>query len=447
MAVATATTTLAILADYALGLNSAELSDASLTSVRNCVLDCITAAVAGAQADGSRAARAAARTGFGSGSSSSIWFAAAKVPAVAAVLANCTAASILDLDDGHRAAAGHPGAAIIPSCLAVAEEVEARWEELVAAIVIGYEVAVRIAGGRDFTRLDTMSTGKWCNFGVAAAVGRLRGLSRDELVQAMAVAGIHGPNQAAAGYSRMMGNHAKEGIPWSSLTGTFAVTMAQAGFTGPTDILDHHPHYDAATILRNLGQSCAIERVYFKPYSCCRWAHAAIDGLTDIMGCEGLHPDTIESLEVHTFSRALRLNNQTDPNTLEGAQYSVPFCLGVAAYGGIEALLPLTTDRLHDSRIVAFARRVQLFVDTDLDARFPGMTAARVILRTTTDIYVREILHPLGDPENPMLRAKLLEKLTSAARSLPLAEVLDGIADFDNGDYRPLLHVLATLTV
>ena len=149
-----AATTLASLADYTLGLKTAALSDATLTSVRDRVPDCVTAAIAGAQADGSRAARITAPSSFGSGSSS-VWFSTAKVPASAAVLANCTAASLLDLDDGHRAATGHPGAAIIPSCLAVAEDVGASWDELVAAIVVGYEVAVRVAAGRDFTRLSS----------------------------------------------------------------------------------------------------------------------------------------------------------------------------------------------------------------------------------------------------------------------------------------------------
>lgn len=438
-------TTLAVLADYAASLKTSALSEATLISVRDCVLDCVAAAVAGARADGSRAARATAQSAFGAGGSS-LWFSGAKVPAAAAALANCTAASILDLDDGHRAATGHPGAAIIPSCLAVAEEVDASWDELVAAIVVGYEVAVRVAAARDFTRLDTMSTGKWCNYGVAAAVGRLRGLSRDHLIQAMAVAGVHGPNQSAAGYSKVMGNHAKEGIPWGSLTGVLGVALAQSGFTGPTDIIDHPAYYDAAAIARGLGRSAAIDRVYFKPYSCCRWAHAAIDGLTDIIEQDGLRPSAVERVEVHTFARALKLNNEPDPDTLEGAQYSVPFCLGVAAHHGREALLPLGSDRLHDPLAVGFARKVTLLVDQTLDGRFPETTAARIVLRTATGVHEREVIHPLGDPDNPMPRAKLLEKFSLATRGLPVDEVLRGIERFDDGDYTPLIAALAATT-
>lgn len=441
-----ATATLGTLADFALSLKAASLPGVTRDAVRNTVLDCAAASLAGAAAEGARAARSAAVAAFGSGPVS-LWFSEAKVPAAAAALANCTAASILDLDDGHRAATGHPGAAIIPSCLAVAEEVGASYEDLVAAIVVGYEVAVRVAAGRDFSRLDTMSTGKWCNYGVAAAVGRLRGASRETLIQAMATAGVHGPNQSAAGYSKVMGNHAKEGIPWSSLTGILSVALAEQGFTGPTDILDHPTYFDAAAILRGLGRSFQIDRTYFKPYSCCRWAHAALDGLFAILGEDGVGVDEVKAVEIHTFARALKLNNEPDPDTLEGAQYSVPFCLGVGAHYGRDALLPLTGDRLHDSKAVAFARKVELLVDPALDARFPETTAARIVLKTARGDFEREVIHPLGDPDNPMDRSRLMEKFRIATRGLAVEPILDAVAAFDAGDYRPLIRALANMRV
>jgi 2-methylcitrate dehydratase PrpD len=62
----------------------------------------------------------------------------------------------LDLDDGHRAAGGHPGAAVIPGVFAVARELGAEWPETLAALTAGYEVGVRIAAGRDVSRLDPL---------------------------------------------------------------------------------------------------------------------------------------------------------------------------------------------------------------------------------------------------------------------------------------------------
>lgn len=430
------------LAQYALDFKTDALASQTLAMVHNCVLDCVAAALAGAHSGGAAAARATALAQFGPGKTS-VWFSGgAKALPGAAILANCTAASIMDLDDGHRAACGHPGAAIIPSCLALAEEVGASHAQLIAAIVVGYEVCVRVAAGRDLSRLATLSSGKWCNYGVAAAGALLRGCTLEQMVQAMAIAGVHGPNQDAAGYSRVMGNHVKEGIPWSSLTGYMAVGLAVNGFTGPTDILDNPAHFDADAIAAGLGRSHAIERVYFKPYSCCRWAHAALDALLAMLETDGIRPEAVESIEVRTFSRALRLNNEFDPPTLEGAQYSIPYVLGVAAAHGRSALLPLTEDRLHDPAALAFARKVQLVVDPQLDQRFPQTTAARVRLTTRTGTHEREVIYPLGDPDNPMSQDLLLDKFGALTRAMDVRAVRDGLDDFRDGSYRKLVDAL-----
>ncbi len=55
--------------------------------------------------------------------------------------------------------------------------------------------------------------------------------------------------------SRIMGNHAKEGIPWATLAGLWAVKLAAECFTVPLDILDHKGYYDASRIAAGLGES------------------------------------------------------------------------------------------------------------------------------------------------------------------------------------------------
>lgn len=435
-------TTLGTLAEFVLGLRREDVGRGALARAGDVVVDCMTAAVAGASDPGAQAARAMAGSAFGRGDHA-IWFSGERAPLAAAIFANATAASILDLDDGHRAAAGHPGAAIVPAVLTTADVHGSSPEEITLAIIAGYEVAVRVAAARDFGRLDTMSTGRWSHYGAVAALGRLRGLSHEQLVQAMAIAGVHGPNQSASGYSLAMGSHTKEGIPWSSLNAALAVDLAVAGFTGPTDILDHPAYFDKAAILAGLGGPFAIERVYFKPYSCCRWAHAAIDGLLDIMGRERLSATEIESVEVRTFSRALRLSNATAPATLPAAQYSIPFTLGVAAHHGREALLPLAESSLRDPVAIAFAGRVTLAVDPELDAGFPLGVGAHIRVATAAGVFEQRVLKPLGDPENPMTRDMLFAKFDAATSGLPVEGVRKGLVAYLDGRPGALLTALA----
>jgi 2-methylcitrate dehydratase PrpD len=390
-----------ILAEYILHLRAEDLPAATVETVQRCVLDIVGAAAAGAQSEAAVIARAAAARLGGAGAADT-WFGGGRRQAAFAAFANSAAASALDLDDGHRAAGGHPGAAVIPAVLAVAQEVEARWSEALAALVAGYEVGVRVAAARDFSTLDTLATGRWCAYGVAAAASRLRRLTVKQTAQAMAVAGVLSPGLSAAGYSQVMGNHAKEGIPWATLTGLWATELAAGGFTGPLDILDHRDYYDAEKIVAGLGENVAVDGVYFKPYACCRWIHCALDGLCDLMERHGLRAGDIGTIEVNTFARALRLNNHPDPDSLESAQYSLPFCLAAAAVEGKNALLPLRVSLLHRPDLVALAGRVSLVVDAGLDRMFPEYTAARVVLRTDRESFESCCRHPLGDPANPM---------------------------------------------
>ncbi len=404
-------------------------------AAKKCLLDLVAAAVAGFDLPAARAVLELSERLFSSGPSD-VWFSGKTLNAAGAAYVNSAFASASDLDDGHREAMGHPGASVIPAALAVAQETNAGGRELLAAIIIGYEVAIRVAAARDHTALDTLSTGRWCAYGAAAAGGRLRHKNPDKLAQALAVAGVHSPGLSAAGYSHVMGNSAKEGIPWATLTGLSALWLADKGFSGPADILDHPDYYDSAKIIADLGKRFAIERVYFKPYSCCRWIHSAIDALCFIMAANCLNAGMIGKLEVHTFKRALRLNNYPDPNSLEDAQYSIPFCMAVAAIEGKEGLLPLQSDLLARKDIVSLARRIQLYSDRKSDRLFPAITPARVIAYTKKGVFAKRVKFPRGDLSNPMDLMEIEKKLGCLSRqnrpdSFP-GKIRDAINSLEN---------------
>jgi 2-methylcitrate dehydratase PrpD len=384
---------------------------------KRCVLDLMGAAAAGFSTAAARALREAASALVAPGPAS-VWFSGTRLHAAGAALANSGAASALDLDDGHRAAGGHPGAAIIPAAIGLAEAGACSGQELVGAVILGYEAAVRVAAARDFSTLDTLSTGRWCAYGVVAAGGRLLRMTPARLAQAMAIAGVLSPGLSAAGYSSVMGNQVKEGIPWATFLGLVALDLAQEGFTGPTDILDHPAYYDRERIVGGVGKRFAIEEVYFKPYACCRWIHSALDGLLSLMAEHRLHGDEIRKATVSTFERALRLNNYAAPATLEAAQYSIPFCLAAAAREGKGALRRLPESLLGSSDIVDLAKRVELRLDAELDRRFPVQVPARVTLDTARGRFERLVENPLGDPGNPMDLATLVEKFRGLSAGL-----------------------------
>ncbi len=419
-------TTVETLARFIAGFDPSALSAPLERAARRCLLDLIGAACAGHETMAAGAARSISQQTFAQGPSS-VWFSNLHLIPAAAAFANAAAASAWDLDDGHRPAAGHPGAGVIPACVALTQEKNATFEDLFSAMALGYEIGCRVAASRNFNRLPTLASGRWVAYGVAASAAFFYRLSPQKTAHALSIAGIHSPDMAAAGYSKQMGNSIKEGIPWAALTGMTAVSLAEKGFTGPLDILDHPDYYDASSILKALGNRWAIEEVYFKPYGCCRWAHAAIEALLSLMAEQHLTPGAIEDIEVETFRRAVEgLTNDPQPDNVESAQYSLPFSMAVAAYEGQEGLLPLQPELLKRPDLSAFARKIILRVDPGLDRFFPERSPARVKIRARGRIFEKTILDPLGDPRRPLSDSQLMDKfnvLTKNFLSLHLRSV------------------------
>lgn len=434
-----------VLARFACELKPCHISPFALEMAKKAVMDLLAAALAGLDVLSVRAVTASAGAIFLKGAST-VWFSGKALTAPGAAYVNSTLASAQDLDDGHRQAMGHPGASIIPAAIAVAQDTKASGMELLAAIVVGYEVAIRIAAARDHDALDTLASGRWCGYGAAAAAGRLRGMAPGKLAEAMSIAGVQAPGLSAAGYSSVMGNSVKEGIAWSTLTALCALDPAEKGFTGPLDILDHPDYYSPEKIVFGLGKTFAIEQIYFKPYSCCRWIHSAIDALCAIMAEHNLDVEEMTGMDVYLFERALRLNNYPDPDSLEGAQYSIPFCLAVAAVAGKNAFLPMRPDLLCSEKIIELARKIRLFEDTALTDLFPETVPARVIVHTKNNSYTRFVKHPKGDPANPMSWQQIENKLCHLSQAcqdlIDVKRAIYAIKNIENGTIDALINVL-----
>jgi len=434
-----------ILAEFISGFSSDMIPATAFETAKKCIIDIAAASLAGFKMVSSTAAKDMAKDLFSTGTSS-VWFSGESLNAPGAAYVNSSFASALDLDDGHRKAMGHPGAAIIPAALAVAEQINAKGIDFLTAVVIGYEIAVRVASARDHEKLDTLSSGKWCPYGVVAAGGWLYRLAPHKIAQAISIAGVQAPELSASGYSKIMGNNVKEGIPWSTVTGLSALMLAKNNYSGPLDILDHPGFYDSKKIISGFGENYAIENVYFKPYACCRWIHSAIDALLILMDIHDLKQEQILNIDVFLFKRALMLTNQTCPETLEGAQYSVQYAMAVAAMEGKEALCPMKPDLIGRTEIISFAEKIRLYEDLELTHLFPDFAPARIMIHSIKGDFEKSVKTPLGDPANPMDLAMIENKINLIADqnsfSNIASRIVDNVKQIENGDVRRLSNIL-----
>ena len=322
------------------------------------------------------------------------------------------------MDDGNRMAMGHPGASVIPAALAIAEQTGASGKVFLAALVAGYEVAVRASAARVPWYKDKMySTGIWGVFGATAAAGKLLGFDEATLQSALGTAGSHGAFPPGG----LQANHAmvKEAIAWSGMTGVSAALLARQDFLGPADFLDYSGRWDTSALVAGLGDPgrFAILDTYFKPYAVCRWAHPSVDGVLELKHRHDLRIDEIESIQVETFWEVTRLANCEPSNTI-AAQFSIQFALAVALLFDRIGPAEVSDAHVHDPAILSLARKVEVSVDDALDRQFPAKTMARVTIRTRRGDFRTTVEYPRGNPENPLSDAELEAKFRSLTGDL-----------------------------
>jgi 2-methylcitrate dehydratase PrpD len=171
-----------------------------------------------------------------------------------------------------------------------------------------------------------------------------------------------------------------------------------------------------------------------------------LDAFYQIQAAHQISPSDIQSIDVETFGRALTLNNEAEPKSLESAQYSIPFCLGVAGWLGPSAFLPLDEHVLSDPRIIALSRKVRLWKDISLDKMFSAAIPARVRVRMANDCFTHEVLSPKGEPANSMNWHDIDTKFSAVAAGRLIApaqaQLREAISSLAIGNTDPLLTAL-----
>lgn len=329
-----------------------------------------------------------------------------KASIVGATLANAFAANALDVDDGYRLIKGHPGANIFPVALAIAEKEGKRGEELLEALVIGYEVAIRAGLIMHGIYSSYHGSGSWGALGAAAAATKLLSLRRDEIHYALGIAEYHAPITPMM-RSIDCPSMVKDGIGWGSMVGVSAALLAQKGFTGIDSLLSNPEHEN---LIAELGQRFEILNLYFKPYPCCRWTQPAVDGVLSIIHQHHVKPHKIKLIKVYTFRAAIRLT-VVKPNNTEEAQYSLAYPVAATLIDGEFGLKQVLGDRFEDENILELADKVEIVFSDKLEDAFPERCLCEVEIFTNRNQSFRSgVMAAKGDPDIPLSDRELARK-------------------------------------
>jgi 2-methylcitrate dehydratase PrpD len=302
----------------------------------------------------------------------------------------------------------------VPAVLAWAEARGLTGKAMLEALILGYEIAARVGIA---SKLNTSMHphGTWGTIGAALAIARLEGASAGQVTQAVNIASSLG----IATSRRTMLEGATVRNSYAGLSnqlGLMAWSMTMAGFTGEADgvatVYDHviASDFDAAVMLDGLGDRWEIARNYFKMHAACRYTHASLDALGEILAREPVDPAGIVAIEVRTYSWAAQLDNKVPDNML-AAKFSIPFALATTAINGSSGVPSFRGDNLSDAAIFALADRVSVVEDDAMTAALPASRPARVTVTLADGRSLSaEATVNKGDVESPYTVDAILGK-------------------------------------
>ncbi|MFO7667987.1 MAG: MmgE/PrpD family protein [Desulfobacterales bacterium] len=343
-----------------------------------------------------------------------------------AALANGASSHMVEMDDLHRESILHPAAPIIPAVLALAERERASGADLLLAIAVGYEAAIRIAVGAGPIHYRFWHTTATCGtFGAAAGASRLLGLDEEQTISAYGSAGTQ-----AAGLWEFLTNNAmsKQLHPGkAAFNGLLSALLAQKGFTGARRILEGEKGFFRATsgdfdtdkCLYGLGKEFYFERNSIKYHASCGHTHSAIDAVLKATLGKPLSPDEIKSVNVSVYQGALDLLKNVEPENPYLSKFNLPYCIAAALMFGHADLTAFSTEKITNPDIARMMQKIRIKPDPELSAMYPRKWPARVeIIKTSGERMMESVTYPKGDPENPLSESEVVKKFRSLTRGL-----------------------------
>ena len=336
-----------------------------------------------------------------------------------AALLNGIAGRAIELCEGLRLVSGQAAMQVLPGVLAVAETAGSSGRDIMAALILGYEVAGRLAGA--FTpRPLAHQNGQVSLLASAAAGARLRGLDADGVSLAMRIATtlVLTPSYTNAVVGATALNVAGG---MSGFAAALAPDLALAGFAAQPDAVEESlgqlvgGGFAPEHLLDELGSEWQITKNYFRLYACCNPIHPALDCLAAALAELKPRPEEVARIDIATYRFASVMRNPEPPNYF-ASKYSLPHAAAAMAVRGGAGFAQLDDSALADPQIAALRHKVHIEEDPAMSALAPRLRPAKV---SVTLADGRSATHAVeshrGDFNAPFSEAEMRGKFRALA--------------------------------
>ena len=345
-----------------------------------------------------------------------------EVPLDDAVLVNGTFAQGCELDDYYDQGGGHPGAATVPVILALAQKQTVSGQELITAMVAGYEVGWRI--GRALLP-ELMKRGYHAQsvvgvFIAAAAAGKILHLDPEQMTHALAIAGSHAGGTME--YDQSGGEVKRLHNGMACCGGLRSALLAQIGLTGPPTIFEGE-----RGILKVMSGNCNIEPIVkdlktgnedlalyhaaMKRFPVNASQHSPIELLDNLVREHGIEPRQVAQIKIEV-NEGILLHGGTiyQPKEVIEAQFSLRFSLALRLLKGNNDLQHYFDPAMwSDPALLEIGKKIELLADPT--ATGPRRFACQMSIQVSDGHEVRDSLAaPKGSYKNPLSAAELQDK-------------------------------------
>lgn len=346
--------------------------------------------------------------------------------AVNAALANGIFGHADETDDSHPASMTHPGSAIVPAALAMAERDRRDGTALLRAVVLGYDLCARLTLSLNPMDLFLRGHHPPCFgdlFGAAAAAGALARLDPQRVRYMLSYTA-----QQAAGLSCLFADpqHIEKAFDMSGMpahNGVQAALLAAHGFTGVADVFSGDRNFffafspalgNAAELTRELGTTFEIMNSSIKKWPVGAPILAALDAIETLRQDHVFTAQDVERLSIKVGDKeALVVNHRAMPDI--NMQHLVALML---LDGHVTFKSSHDFKRMRDPRVLKIKERIEL-IGT------PAMTDVKRRWHAEVELHLkdgRRLKHytfaARGSSYNPMTReeenAKALDLLSPA---------------------------------
>ncbi len=367
------------------------------------------------------------------------------LPAANAAFANAMLCHGLDFDDTHSDAVSHVSTVTCPAALAVGEATGANGGDVLAAIVAGNEVIIRLgaAASSRFHARGFHPTAICGVFGAACAAARLAGLDARTATSALGIAG----SMASGLFAYLDEGTATKPIhpAWAAHGGILAARLAAAGAEGPASVVEgrfglYHAFLGAArgeidldSQLADLGSRWETPRIAYKPFPVCHFMHGSLGAAGEAIGSRTLAPDEIDEVVVTVPEEGVSLvlepaGQKIAPRSEYEGKFSLQYSVASMLVRGHVSVSDFTDEAIADPAVLAVAAKVR-YETRDYPTypqAFPGGVRVRLADGSTLE---RDFPYQKGGPENPMSDEEVREKFrANALLALPASSV-DALED------------------